>query len=604
MGMNRYDNGSVSAYTPQTMQELAFVPMMQRQKHDALLAQQESIRAGLAKVDPYDKHFDEAVKLKKDIESQIDAQAEELAKHGVSNDMTGKVISLNRQYQDLISPTGKLGQINAEKQNILKINEEYDKLGKEKGWGQDRINYWKEKALQDYNQTSVYDKNNKILKYTGPKDIANKIDLNKRLDDLATHAGMTTEEFKQGLPIAVGQDESGYFTQGHQMSGWSKAKNRPQVTAAYNMLIKELNDPTSEVRKSANYEGRNLNNLQDILGTQKEIYMKDSKSNESDYTLDHFGSGPNKTKDPTSIYNDAIQDPTSIQNLDKDIHDIDFTDIGKNRPSTGPAKESAEANGQVDYSHFGGKYTYKDILNPLQRRFYETASKRLIANGKLPKNANIDDPKNAAVIGFYLKNHMKFPTVANDIVRADVAIDNKLFTGNLASKDQNSRNATLKQDVEGDYPLRTMVDVKTGKKIKLEEGDTVDYLGVDSPINYRNYNFGNNRAQSVMAHRAHVLDKDGNVKANVAISRSPNEMDDQNFKNIYDINQTYKNAIEHLGEWRRPAGKFSGNKNISKISIKINDDNTIQIKRDDSQYPSRPLNNEEFLLQMDSLMNQ
>ena len=36
-----------------------------------------------------------------------------------------------------------------------------------------------------------------------------------------------------------------------------------------------------------------------------------------------------------------------------------------------------------------------------------------------------------------------------------------------------------------------MLDVEKGGKVKLEEGDTIDYLGVESPINYSGYGFEN-----------------------------------------------------------------------------------------------------------------
>ena len=59
--MNRYDNASVAKFSPLSFQELSVVPLMQRQKHDQLLAQQEMLRQNLAKTNPHEKYFDEAV---------------------------------------------------------------------------------------------------------------------------------------------------------------------------------------------------------------------------------------------------------------------------------------------------------------------------------------------------------------------------------------------------------------------------------------------------------------------------------------------------------------------------------------------------------------
>jgi len=112
---NRFDKAYVSAYNPLSMEELAMVPMMKRKQHDETLAKQELIRSGLAKTDPLDVHLEEATRLKQDLEGQMDTTAQELATQGVNNDMIGKTIALNRQYQDLTSPTGRIGQINAAK---------------------------------------------------------------------------------------------------------------------------------------------------------------------------------------------------------------------------------------------------------------------------------------------------------------------------------------------------------------------------------------------------------------------------------------------------------------------------------------------------------
>jgi hypothetical protein len=142
-----------------------------------------------------------------------------------------------------------------------------------------------------------------------------------------------------------------------------------------------------------------------------------------------------------------------------------------------------------------------------------------------------------------------------------------------------------------------MIDADNGTKIQLESGDKIDYLGMDAPLNYANYRFTNNKEQSVMAHRAHILDKDGNFKRSVVISRSRNEMNEPKFKEMYDVNQTYKSAIENLGTWVKPTGKFSGNNNLKKLKIKVNEDNTMEIQPD-GYSSSGPLTNAQFMIEI------
>ena len=78
---NRYDNGSVSNFNPLSLQEVMMVPLMQRQKHDQLIAQQEMLRQGLAKVDPLDVHMNEALNVKSGIENKLASLKKQVAKY-------------------------------------------------------------------------------------------------------------------------------------------------------------------------------------------------------------------------------------------------------------------------------------------------------------------------------------------------------------------------------------------------------------------------------------------------------------------------------------------------------------------------------------------
>ena len=114
--MNRYSQVSLSEFQPLSLQEVMMTPLMQRQKHDQLIAQQEMLRQGLVKVDPLDVHMNEALNVKSGIENKLTSQAELLGREGVNPNTQGEFLALNREYQNLISPTGRLGQINAAKQ--------------------------------------------------------------------------------------------------------------------------------------------------------------------------------------------------------------------------------------------------------------------------------------------------------------------------------------------------------------------------------------------------------------------------------------------------------------------------------------------------------
>lgn len=565
--MNRFDNISVSAYTPQSFEELAFVPMMKRKQHDDILAKQELVRAGLAKVDPYDKHFDEAIKLKQDMESQLDNTATELSKSGINNDMIGKTIALNRQYQDLISPTGKLGQINAEKINIQKINDEYDKYGQQKGWSETETNYWKQKALEEYNKKPIYDDKGKILNYSGPKEIANKIDYNERLHKLASAAGMTTEEFKQGMSIAVGQDASGYFTQGHQMEGWSKASNNPQVAAAYNTLIQELNDPTSELRKSAEYERRDLNSLVGILGTQKDIYLKNQKSNESDYTIDHFGSGPDKTgtKGNSDIYGEDYN-TQEVGGSNQNFSEIERIGKGEGNTAIG-SSPSVAGSGTGGYSYgkdYKGKvFSSNDIKDPKQKALYNNTWKKATTDGvmidgkkvKLTKESIALGKDNPKVMQTLLKAMKQSPaiTLTSKLLTKDIELDNSAFSSSIGKTADERDKQIQKQLKLSNSGARKLLDPETGKvisfaeaqeKYDLEDVNTVTYHGYLSPLNWEEHSFNGTNSKA-SPHVITVKTKDGGYKE-FKTSRLNSDNVGINVNRYNDLNKNYRNwSINH-----------------------------------------------------------
>jgi len=598
--MNRYSQITPSEFNPLSLQEVMVTPLMQRQKHDQLLAQQEMLKQGLAKVNPLDVHLNEALKYKSDIENKLTAQAELLSREGINPNTQGDFLALNREYQNLVSPTGKLGQINAAKQVYAKnLNDYLEDAQKNKGWSRER-------ALANWDTFSKQytgfedDKISNIDQLGAPK----KVEVMDVLKDVHSLLGEQVVGEMRASGYRFDPRADGSMVMVDQSGRRIETSNRPNLQAAQNLVNQRL--AGKEWQDSIRFEGENTKNVYNQLtsGINSMLSNKvvDNRGENARYIAQ---SKPTKTgKESTPMLNDAIQDPTTIKNLDKNTGEIDFKRIGTLRDNRGTIGYDETTHTPLYGSSEKVKSTYKDILPPIQQKFYETAAKRLIRSGRLSEKADLNSTENAEKIGFYMKNHMKFPTVASDIIRADVAIDNKLFSGNLASKDAASRNRVLTQDLrqtENGAPLRTMLDVETGKKVKFETGDKVDYLGVESPINYSNYGFENKFEQSAMGHRAQILDSEGNVKANVVISRTPNEMKDPTFKKMYEINQTYKSGLNNLGEWVRPTGKHSGSKELAKTKVKVNDDNTFQIQIDG--YGESPkMNNEQFIQQMQSIM--
>jgi hypothetical protein len=605
--MNRYSQITTSEFNPLSFQEIMAAPLAMRQKHDNAIAAAEALRI---KANPLDKHLARAVELKQQMDNEISNNVDTLNKEGYNPTTFQNIIKLNRQYQDMISPTGEIGQINNAKIVYDKAQEDFIQDAAKQNIGRDRaINLWKEKTAY----YTGFGEDGKSITNVSPQGVAAYQDYEKykqvakslmgEVESESRSGGYKLKDSGLGNGSMVMVDSKGFQKKSTNLDALNNA-----IIAGNEMWLK----PTGEGYKynqdagvdQNNFKQRFIGDFGSMLRTSRGSGYEENGQFINDATGPNGGGGSNKG----SMFNDAIQDPNSIKNLNKDTGEIDFKQIGSNKPPSAAGSfaqsHSGKQNTDSSYVEKVGIQTYKDVLSPIQQKFYETAAKRLIASGRLPKNADLNSTANAEKIGFYMKNHMKFPTVATDIIRADVAIDNQLFSGNLASKDQNSRNATLTQDLrqtKDGKPLRTMLDVESGGKVKLEEGDTIDYLGVESPINYSSYGFENKNEQSVMGHRAQVLDSKGNVKANVVISRTPNEMKDPTFKKMYEISHIYKNGLNKLGEWIRPTGNYSGSKELAKTKVKVNDDNTFQIQIDG--YGESPkMNNEQFIQQMQSIM--
>jgi len=111
--MNRFDSGSISAYTPQSFQELAFTPLLKRQQHDEMSKNIAALDA--IATDPLNEHRDEALKLKQDFESKLGNISGELASKGIDGIGRENFYRLKKEHDDLIAPTGKIGQINTAK---------------------------------------------------------------------------------------------------------------------------------------------------------------------------------------------------------------------------------------------------------------------------------------------------------------------------------------------------------------------------------------------------------------------------------------------------------------------------------------------------------
>jgi len=332
---NRYDNISVSKFDPMSYQEIMAPAAMMRGRHDQLAAQQEALRQGLAKVDPLDVHYNEALKYKNDINNQINNQAELLAKEGFNPNSTSQFIQLNRKYNDLISPTGKLGQINAAKQVYNKQLEDYvEDATKNKGWSREvALANWQNNVQKPY---TGFDNNGNITNvgsYGAPK----YVDVSARVQDYAKQVGLTTEEFANASG-ALQFDQTGNRYVVNKDSKNATSSNINQLQALANLMTRELSDPSSETRRSVDFSGRNPNTVLQDIQSQLGIYRTDKTSRESGYSVGSVDWSKPDENDPSgmiisndsTLRSDAIGVPT-FNGVRESINKLN------NSPSLNPA---------------------------------------------------------------------------------------------------------------------------------------------------------------------------------------------------------------------------------------------------------------------------
>jgi hypothetical protein len=257
---NRYTNLSPSAYTPLTLEEIAMLPAMKRKQHDAVIAQQEAIRSGLAKVDPLDVHYQRALELKKGIEGKMDATAAELASQGVNPDMIGKTLGLNREIQDLVSPTGEIGRINTAKEIYAKEKEAYIKDAVDKsGIGKARAEEnWAKYAKDNY---TGFDSNNKISNI-GAYGAPAKQDFDKDILEAKSILGHNSTALANSGYRVFQDPTTGKMMFADRKGNLTTSTNVPQVNDAIKAFNARWFEKEGEGRKWAEHAGLDLQNLQ------------------------------------------------------------------------------------------------------------------------------------------------------------------------------------------------------------------------------------------------------------------------------------------------------------------------------------------------------
>ena len=326
--MNRYTSITPSQFSPLSLEEIMLVPAMQRKRHDDTVKGLEEIRAKLANVDPEDKYFEEAVKLREQLNNKLTSQVEQINTEGFNPNSTGQFLAMNREYQDMMSPTGKLGMINQEKKNTQAYIENYRKEGLALGLTPEEMKPYIDAAtLKRNNEMPLYDKKGRTISFKIDKGVVKAQDIFKDFAEHAARSGMSSTA-RGNIMAGIVTTPDGKFDYVNT-TGWDSEKgaNKEQIKAAVDFFNSQLNDPNSDYSKYYDYIGRDKDSIAKQLQFESGIYKKDVDNYKTQHQISNLidnrpksGSGEDE-ENSSNIYSNSGQTTSPGDDYKKVVKD-------------------------------------------------------------------------------------------------------------------------------------------------------------------------------------------------------------------------------------------------------------------------------------------
>lgn len=312
--MNRYSSLTPSQFNPLSLQEIMVTPLMQRQKDDQLTAQREILRQGLAKTNPHEKYYDEAVRLKNELNNQISAQADLQAREGVNPNSQAEFLKLNRDYQETMSPTGKLGMINAHNVNLQSTYKNYIDEAIKAGQSPAIAKLHADQAIQKHMKDPLYDEKGRVVDFSAGNAAPKYIDNVKWINELASKVGFTQSNWAQASS-GISKTADGRFVVNESAKGMTKdnIENLNRLAQAAN---REVSDPASEIRQNIDYNFKNpqteLDNMLNQLYARRERESGVTDRNKSYGSVDWNENGTDGSGNMELIVNNEVFKPNSL----------------------------------------------------------------------------------------------------------------------------------------------------------------------------------------------------------------------------------------------------------------------------------------------------
>ena len=386
--MNRYDVASVAKFNPLTFQEIMMAPLAMRAQHDASIAKAQ---ASSLEIDPLDVHSERSFQLKNEMDNKIRSEIDSINKDGFNPGVTQNITKLNREYQDLMAPTGEVGQINNAKKVYAENFKDYlEDATKNKGWS-------REQALINWNSFSNkytgYDSNNnKKITNIGSYGAPKKIEVLTVLKDVKDLLGEQVVNEISASGYSFDPRPDGSIVMVDSKGRRIETSNKPNLQHAQNLINQKLMG--KEWQDSIKFEGENVINVYNQLtsGINSMITNKvvDNRSQDAQYiapkedknkipensNIDAYDIGTGKVFDTNKKIMDELSD--SKPSILKDI----------NNSIKGFTNEERGAVTNFDY-----KPSSKTTLKTRSDEYKKLASKinRTLPQGKQFKVGSIEE---------------------------------------------------------------------------------------------------------------------------------------------------------------------------------------------------------------------
>lgn len=556
---NRFDNGSVSAYTPQSFQELSFTPMMKRAQHDEMsknLAELDAIAT-----DPLNEHREEALKLKQEFESKLGNISGELASKGIDGIGRENFYRLKKEHDDLIAPTGKIGQINAAKIAEAATKKQFfDSADKkipqdvlERNWQEHRSKY-----------TGYTDPDKKIISNINSLGSVGYQDLESDIKDKAPLLGETTKTKLRDLGASYEMRPQGMIL----VTGDGKeitTENSQQLNELGKVLGSKYFNDKGEGYAYNKFAGKDQQNQLDILNNSLKMMIDDKTVKDMNTNYQHInypegsgdGENPEDPNNPDSIP-EAVTTINSNEELLKGL-----TNENKDIPigfSGGTGGASAQGKPLMTKEAQIKSPEYIDLA---QKIINQTPSlKGLNTNDQKVINATIN----------YLNTHKNTQTV-NRIITPTTSKDTRGY-----SADEISKYTKMKQDA-----MET--SIRNGMKVFDSEGNLIEKPKSKSIIYNGEYTFNSivpikhtNSKTKFAPIAATMVDEDGNEQK-VYVEQNPDREKDPLFKAQYIAFQTLNKANKYRGLKQPLKNTFTEeNLGLRDVNVIYNDDGSIKLE--------------------------